>query len=252
MIRFIIRLFLIFLLLITICFAVVHFYGSNIIKFSLSYALKTITGIELETKTFNVGIIDPVIDITGLKLMNPKTYRDRVMMDMPRVYARYDLKALLKGKVHFYKMILDCKDFHVVKKAKGVFNTHVFRKFNRLDKYIPWKTSDESVQEEKEPIKIAVDDLEIRLGIVYSKDYSKGDPPKEKKYKMHIDASFIDLDDAYPVVENLISRTLKDRQIANITGVSMQGIEGSVSGAFSTATSTFEKMLGGGGEKREE
>ena len=71
--------------------------AKNIIaKKAISAGVKNMTGLDLTIGSMNVGLFKSVIDIKQLQLNNPKGFNDKVMVDMPEIYADYDLGAFFK------------------------------------------------------------------------------------------------------------------------------------------------------------
>jgi len=117
-------------IIISIIFAllVAVFFGKNlIIKTSVSAGVKAMTGLKLNIKSMNVGILNSLIGINGLQLFNPPGFVDELMVDLPEVYVDYDLGAFIKRKVHLEEVRLNLKEFSVIKNEKGELNLDSLR-----------------------------------------------------------------------------------------------------------------------------
>lgn len=71
-----------------------------IIKIAVEKGVELVTGLPLKMSSLKVGIVNTMVGIKGLALSNPKSFKDRTMMDAPEIYVHYDLPAVIRGKIH--------------------------------------------------------------------------------------------------------------------------------------------------------
>jgi hypothetical protein len=83
-------------LVVLLCVAAVA--RNFIIKTSLSAGIKAVTGMEMSIGSLDVGLFSPTVSVKGLKLFNPPDFSEKLMVDLPELYVRYDLPAIMKGK----------------------------------------------------------------------------------------------------------------------------------------------------------
>ncbi|MBU0684145.1 MAG: hypothetical protein KJ864_07660, partial [Candidatus Omnitrophica bacterium] len=93
-----------------------------IIQVVVEHIVRSVTGLQLKMSKFRLGIVKPVLEISNLRIYNPRGYHDRIMLDMPEVYVNYDLVAIFKKKVHLLEMKINLKELVVVKNVKGEVN----------------------------------------------------------------------------------------------------------------------------------
>ena len=199
-----------------------------IIKTSVEKGVEMVTGLKLAIGGFRAGLLNSLVDIRNLKLHNPAGFKDPLMADVPRIYIAYDLPAYLRGVTHLKDVRLDLKEFIVVRNEKGVLN---------LD-------SLKVVQAEKEgqkpgaaakPREFRIDSLELKIGKVIYKDYSRGSQPLVKEFNLNINEKFSNLTDPYSVVSVVVVRALMNTSIANLANFDIGGLSGTVSGTLATA-----------------
>ncbi|MBU0881139.1 MAG: AsmA family protein, partial [Candidatus Omnitrophica bacterium] len=106
---------------------VAAFAKDAIIKVSVEKGVELVTGLKLSVGGLHVGIIKPVVSIKNLKLLNPPSFPDRTMVNMPEIYVKYDLPAIVGGTIHLPEVRLALKEFVVVKNSKGELNLDALR-----------------------------------------------------------------------------------------------------------------------------
>lgn len=199
-----------------------------IVKAIVENGMRIVTGLRLQTGTFKVGIFKPVIDISHLKLLNPEGYPDKIMFNMPRLYVNYDLQDIIKGKIHFNDMKIHMKEFLVEKNKNGKLNLKSLKVVKTQEK--TKKQGDKA-----EVFRIQIDKLELKIGKVLFKDYSKGTPPLIKEYNLNIEDTFENISDGYSVVRLLVVRALRNTAIAHLAEFPMRALENGVSQLISGA-----------------
>ncbi len=200
---------------------IVLYFGKNIIaKKSLSGGVRIMTGLELSIKSMNVGILNTLIGINGLQLFNPPGFVDKLMVDLPEVYVDYNLGAFIKGKVHLEEVRLDLKEFSVIKNEKGELNLDSLR--------VVKEKKEEKVEGEEEKTKmpeLQIDILELKIGKVVYKDYSKGTPPKVREFNVNIDERFENITNPRTFISLIIVKALKNTVIARLTNFNLGALQ---------------------------
>ncbi|MFQ5715259.1 MAG: hypothetical protein ACE5GU_14625 [Candidatus Scalinduaceae bacterium] len=199
----------------------VLYFGKNIVaKKSFSGGVRIMTGLELSMKSVNVGIFKTLIGITELQLFNPPGFVDKLMVDMPEIYVDYDLGAFINGKVHLEETRLDLKEFSVIKNEKGELNLDSLR--------VVEEKKEGKVEGEEEKIKmpeLQIDVLELKIGKVVYKDYSKGTPPKVREFNVNIDERFENITNPRTLISLIIVKALKNTAIARLTNFNLGALQ---------------------------
>ncbi len=226
------------------------FFGKNlIVKTSVKAGVKAMTGLKLNIKSMNVGILNSLIGINGLQLFNPPGFVDELMVDLPEIYVDYDLGAFIKGKIHLEEVRLNLKEFSVIKNEKGELNLDSLR--------IVEEKKDEKVEgeekKEKEKTKmpeLQIDVLELKIGKVVYKDYSKGTPPKSKEFNVNIDERYENITNPRAFISLIIVKALKNTTIARLTNFNLGALQENVTGKLKETTQkvmeTADKVIGTG------
>ncbi|MFC1631501.1 hypothetical protein ACFL2I_03000 [Candidatus Omnitrophota bacterium] len=206
-------------------------FGKNIIaKTTVSAGVRAITGLKLSMRSFNVGIIRTLIGIKGLKLHNPPGFKDKLMADMPEIFVDYNLGAFLKGKVHLNEVRLNLREVTVVKNEKGELN---------LDALKTVQTQKEGrnarKKEKGKAREIQLDNLELKIGKVIYKDYSRGSPPAVKEFNLNLNEKYTNITDPSSLVNLIVVKALVNTSIAGLADFDLQGLQGTVGDTLASA-----------------
>ncbi len=214
-----------------------------IIKASVEKGAELVTGLKLNIGSLKVGILKPIIDIKNLKLLNPRDFPDRTMIEMPEIYVNYDLPAIIGGKIHLPEVRLALKEFVVVKNAKGSLNLDAFKtvQAQKQGKSPSKDTSGKAPQ-------INIDALQLNIGKVIYKDYSKGSTPEIREFNVNLNERYTNVDNLQALVNLIVVKALMNTSVSSLTNFNIKGLEGSIGGVVSGAekiTSTAVDKLKG-------
>lgn len=204
----------------------VLYFGRNIIiKNAVTASVKAITGLNLSIDKIQIGIFKTLLAIEGLKLFNPPNFPDKVMVDMPNLYIDYDLGSFFKGVIHLEKMVLNLKEVVVVKNSKGELNLN---SLTVIKSQKPAKK--EEAQKKPSPMpKIQIDSLDLKIGRVIYKDYSKGGSPIVKEFNVNIDEHFENITNPYLLGSIIVLKSLQNTTIANLANFDIGSLSTNVS-----------------------
>jgi len=217
-----------------------------IVKNAVSKGVKTMTGLDLNLKSINIGIFKSLIGIKGLNLYNPSGFTDRLMVNIPEIYVDYDLGAFLKKKVHFEEMRLNLKELVVVKNKKGQLNLNALKVTQAKGE------KKESSKKPKEALKFKIDVLQLKIGKVIFKDYSQGPKPQTKEFNINIDERYKNITDPYEFSKLVITKALMNTTIGNLANIDLGPLKKGASDALKKvkeeASSMVNKALSSGAE----
>ncbi|MCP4266838.1 MAG: hypothetical protein GY777_14920 [Candidatus Brocadiaceae bacterium] len=222
---------------------IVLFFGKNmIIKTSVTTGVKAMTGLKLSIRSMNVGVFKSLLGINELQLYNPGGFEDDLMMDLTEIYVDYNLGAFMGGKVHLEEVRLNLKEFLVVKNADGQLNLDSLRVVEETEGEEVEK--DDGKKEKTEMPDLQIDLLEMKIGKVIYKDYSKGTPPKEKVFNVNIDERYENITDPQSFVRLIIVKALKNTTIASLTNFDLGKLQSGISGSVKKATEMAQEAKG--------
>ena len=115
--------------------------------------------------------------VDRFKLMQPPGgYGEGVMVDIPELYADYELEEMLKDKVHLTELRVNLAEVTVVKNKDGKLN---------FEALIPPKKDEAKKEDERKSAEFLVDVAYVSIGRVTYRDLSKN-PPFEKTYEVNL------------------------------------------------------------------
>ncbi len=204
---------------------VFSFLKDSIIKASVEKGTELVTGLQLNIKKLNVGIFTSVVDIKGLRLHNPKGFPDKIMLNMPEIYVKCDLKAIMNKNIHLEELRIHMQEFTVVKDSNGNLNLDSLRQAKKGKKGTP-SPDKKAGQEKGEMPKIQIDKLKLKIGKVVYKDYSKGGTPSVQDFEVGIDKQFENITDPNQLVSLIVNQALIKTSIARLTNFDISVLSG--------------------------
>jgi uncharacterized protein involved in outer membrane biogenesis len=189
------------------------------------------TGLNLTIRSMSVGVLKSAVGINGLRLHNPSGFPDPVMVDLPEMYVDYDLGAFVGGKVHLEEVRLNLKEFIVVKDAQGRVN---------LDALKVVQESKGAPAEKPQPAahapQMQIDVLQLKVGKVIFKDYSKGGEPSVQEFPLNLDERYEHITNPQMLAGLIVSRALMNTTVAKLTGVDLTAVQAQVGEQMKQAT----------------
>jgi len=206
------------LIALTVILAVL-FIGKNFIaKTAVTSGVKAITGLEMDIGSMDVGILNTLIGINNMKLYNPPDYPDRVMIDMPDIYIDYNLGAFLKRKVHLKEVRIDLRELTVIKNKNGELNIASLKVAGQQEKPV-----------EKKKTEIKIDILDLKIGKVAYKDFSKGKNAKVIEYNVNLHERFHDITNLDEMGKIILVKALLNTNIAQLANFALDSLKSDIS-----------------------
>jgi len=193
---------------------------NTLIKGVVETGVRKATGLRLGIGGLKVGVTKSYVDIDNLKLYNPWGFKDKVMLNMPKIYVDYDLPGFFRGQVHLRQVTLDLKEFVVVKNKKGELNLNALKpvKEGQEGKPAPKR------KEGKAPA-LQIDNLDLKVGKVVYKDYSQGGEPVVQEYNINADYKETNITDLQTVVTLIVVRSLAKTTVSNLANFEMDKLQ---------------------------
>lgn len=203
------KIYTIFLWVVIIFFGII-LARNLIVKAAASGLAKGVLGLELDISKVSIGLTKPYIDVRGLKLHNPEDFDDdELMLDMPKIYVNYDLKAILRKDIHLRRLTLHLRNFTVVKNSKGVLNLDSLKLVR--DK----KKKSAAAKKEAKALPFRIDTLDLRIDKVIYKDYTKA-KPRVTEFNIDINERYENITDASNLASFIVVRALAKTTISRL------------------------------------
>jgi hypothetical protein len=109
-------------LLCVVLVVVVVFSIDPVLRVVMENRIRAQTGMDAEIGRFTLGLTEPTITITDLKLFNPPSFGGTLFLDIPEIHAEYDRSALKKKELHLTLLRFDLDELDIVKNQAGQTN----------------------------------------------------------------------------------------------------------------------------------
>lgn len=201
-----------------------------VIKVAVEQGVGIVTGLKLRMGSFRIGMINTLVDIRNLRLLNPPAFKDRNMVDMPRIYIAYNLPAIFGGKIHLKDAVINLKEFVVVKNEKGELN------LDSLKVVQAQKTGEKpEAKAGGKAMQIQIDKLRLKIGKAVYKDYSAGGAPRVTEFNVNLDEEYTNITNPYALVSLIVVKSLANTSISRLTNFDIKGLSGSISDTLASA-----------------
>jgi hypothetical protein len=130
------------------------------------------------------------------------------------IYVHYDLGSWAKDLIHLHEAKIHLKEFTVVKNDRGQLNIDALKSIQ--------KTKDEKETPQAEPAQKAkmpnmrIDRLELNIGKVIYKDYSKAGGPLIREFNINLREKYSDITDPARLVNLIVLRALMNTAVAQL------------------------------------
>jgi len=220
--------------------AVISLAKDLIIKTTVEKGVEIVTGLPLKMQSFKVGVIRTLVGIKGLKVYNPKGFEDKVMLSMPEVLVDYNLSSIIGGKIHLSNMKINMEEFVVVKNAAGKVNLDSLKTVEGQKK---GKTAQEVKKEDKAAgaPDIQIDSLQLKIGRLVYKDYSKGGAPSVTEYNIDIDEKYENITSPQSLITLILVKSLAGTKIANLANIDIRAMQGDIKDSLASATKVLNE-----------
>ncbi|MDR3457364.1 MAG: hypothetical protein P4N60_07955 [Verrucomicrobiae bacterium] len=95
-------------------------------RWAVEKRIEAQTGLKAEIGKFHIGLREPVVSITGLKLYNPTNFGGTLLMQIPEIHMEYDRDAAKnRGEIHITLLRFNLGEVDIVKNEAGQTNLFV-------------------------------------------------------------------------------------------------------------------------------
>jgi hypothetical protein len=154
-----------FLLFIAVVMGTILFFRDAIARFTLNRVLTQTIGAETDIDRVHIGIFDPVVEIKGLKVYNPRGFINETFLEMPQIAAKYDMQALFNQQLHITTLTVALKKLTVAIGENGAINV------DKLKIVHP----PQNKKGEAGLSKFMIDKFTLQVGVVATKNYARKD-----------------------------------------------------------------------------
>jgi len=202
------------LIIIFIVLVVLAFTKDFFIQKAIEGGVSLVTGLRLTMKQLAINIPKTFIEIKELKIYNPSGFEEPVMLDMPEILVDYKLSDIFKGMLHLESLVINLKEFNVVKNSKGAVNLDSLKVAQEGEQKKKEKAEPKPKKEGKSPA-FQVDALELIVGTVTFKDYSKSaESPFVNVYDFNLNENYTDITNPQIIIAIIVQKALLKASLA--------------------------------------
>ncbi|TAM43339.1 hypothetical protein EPN54_00445 [bacterium] len=186
----------------------------QIIKSVITIAATEVTGAPVHIDGFSLGVFNQSVRISGFKMYNPKGFPRGTLVYLSKINVTYDLRALLKKKLHLPSAEIELKEMGLIKNAQGQLNVNELKVMKRGEQK-------EAGPSKQMPMQIGI--LKLGIGKIVSKDYSSGKEPLVYVYDVNIHKTYKNITSIQELAALIMIEPMKAAGIqgAQIYGVAM-------------------------------
>lgn len=202
------------LAVVLVCFIVLGMLKDQIIKSVVTVTATQVTGAPVHMDGFSLGVMSQSVRITGFKMYNPAGFSRGILIDMPTIYVKLDLVALLKQNLHLINAEIELKEMGLEKNKEGKLNVDEL------------KVAKQEPKKEAKPAKqmpMQIDMLKLGMGKIVVKDYTSGGEPTVKVFDINLHKNYKNITSAQQLAALILAEPMKSAGIqgAKIYGVAM-------------------------------
>ncbi len=205
-----------------------------IAKVVVTSGVKTITGVNLQINSLDVGLLRSRVDIHGLKVQNPAGFTDPVLVDFPEVSVAYDLGSLLGGKIHLEELRVHLRELDVIKNAQGAVNV------NSLQLVQAGRAPSHPVPGGASP-SFRIDRLHLQIEKVVYKDYTQT-PPQVRVFPINVDEQFANVNNPYVLGGLILTRALARTTIMRLANINFGSLQTDIANVTNGALGLAEHV----------
>ena len=177
----------------------------------LSGALSKAAHVPVHIGSTHVGLASTTIDLKNIKVGNPRSFPEKLMVDAPEIYISFDLPGFFKGLAHFREVKLNLKEIVVIKNTNGDLNINALK-----------PSKEQKKTQSGEAPKLKIDKLSLTIGRVVFKDYSQGSPPKIQVFDINIqDRQYTHIENIPAVVSLVMFEALTRTSLSRLTDLDL-------------------------------
>jgi len=207
-------------------------------RIALEKLISSIVGLRARINEFDIGVANSDIEIEDLFVFNPKSFKERRLIDIPRIYLDFDFPALFKKQFNFKKLELDIKEFTVVRLAKGDTNLHHVK---RIREGILNPLKIETIVEIGHDFNFEV--VELKIGTVVFVDYYKRKKEKRKEFRLNLHLRLKNVDSIESLHRIILFETIVKTGLNKILNLNITSVVKPVIGILRGAVNITGKVL---------
>lgn len=206
------KILIVILIVITLIITIIWTGKDILLTNFLKNTIKNSIRLESEANV-HLSILANSLSVKDLKLFNPPEYPDRIMMYIPEIFIKFNIRDLLKKTICLEKVDLNLAELNVVRNSDGKVNIETLR----------IKTKKQPVKKTKVP-SIKITSLNLKIDKATYSDYTKT-PPEVKEFDVNLEEEIKNITNIEELVKIIIQRTLLKTAIGKLAEIDVDEIK---------------------------
>lgn len=221
---------------------------------ALAGGVRALTGLPVRIGALRVSVLKSVVEVQGLILDNPPGFPERVMVDMPELFVAYTLGPLFKRRLHLKTLRLHLKEIAVIRDRQGRLNLEAIQALqgtlrSNVERGAagapgaaprgPAPSADGAsrpARKAQPPWAVQIDDLELRIGRVVYKDYSRSGSPLVQEFSLNLRERHRHITHPAGLAALIVSKALVHTTIGRLTSFDLGALKAQAGSILERAT----------------
>jgi hypothetical protein len=223
-------------------------------KAALIGGVQALTGLPVHVQALRVSVLKSVVEVQGFVLDNPPGFPERVMVDMPELVVAYRLGPLFARRLHLKTLRLHLKEIAVIRDRQGRLNLEAIQAVQGALRSnaeqgsagvagtTPSGTSTSAdgasrpFRKAPQPLAVQIDELDLRIGRVVYKDYSRSGSPLVQEFSLNLHERHRHITHPAGLAALIVSKALVHTTIGRLTSFDLGALKAQVGGVLERAT----------------
>lgn len=223
---------------------VIGFVVNGFVSSVLSAAMSGILRTSVSIGSASLNPFTSTIDLRGIRVKNPKGFKDKLMLDAPQVACNLDLPSVFSDPIHFQAIILNVKEIVVVKNKEGVLNVNAIK---------PQAGESKKPAKQGSQKKLKIDRLVLTIGRVTYKDYTLGPEPIVQTFDINIqNREYHNIENPAGIGSLIMFEALKNTTLSRIANLDLGDFQADAQGLLKQGLGALDDSAGSLGSKAKE
>ncbi|MBI4387541.1 MAG: hypothetical protein HY582_00660 [Candidatus Omnitrophica bacterium] len=223
-----------------------------IAKIAIEKGVHAATGMNLGVGSIDLDFGKTFVRAKDIQLFNPGNYREKVMVELPELYANYDLPGFFKGKVHLEDLAIDLKEVIVIRNEKGELNLNSLKPVKKAQteketsKPAAAKPAAGEARQGRPAGKapaLQIDRFHLKIGRVVFRDYSMFGSTLTKDFNVNIDKHYTNITDPNALVSLILVEALRNTTIGSLANFNFDSLKGMTGDVYEMSKKAAEDAM---------
>ena len=192
----------------------------RLIKTAVTIIAGSLTGTKISIRGLSLGLLSQSVKISGFRIYNPKGFPAGIFVDIPKIYADFNIWSLLKeGKLHIRNLDLHLKKMTIIKREDNRMNVDALTVVSEEEQA---GASKKVKQKSSAQMPMQIDFMKLELGELIYKDYgTEGSEPSVRVFNLNLKKEYKNITSTQQLTVLIMSEPMK---AAGIKGAAIYGV----------------------------